>query len=126
VRPRARQHAVGSAFAQQGHAKNSAHVGESGSYSQPHLWIGLGVHDNRGEDIIEIDASHIPTQAAGLPPQAADHIPPQAGGQFPQTFADLNIQEVNGNSVIQFDAHDSVTVVGVTGLTAADFHFVII
>jgi hypothetical protein len=56
-------------------------------------------------DKIEIDTTHVPAK-------------------FPTSFADLNIQEVNGNSVIQFDPHDSVTVVGVTGLTADDFHFV--
>jgi hypothetical protein len=79
---------------------------------------------HQGEDIIEIDTSPIPTPAAG-------HIPPQAqishaGNQFPETFSDLNIQEVNGSSsIIHFDANNSVTVAGVTGLTAADFHFVV-
>jgi hypothetical protein len=79
----------------------------------------------KGVDTIEIDSSPIKPLVAGhIPPQALDHLPPQAGGQFPATFADLNIQEVGGNSVIHFDANDSVTVVGVTGLTADDFHFV--
>jgi hypothetical protein len=73
-------------------------------------------------DIIEINSSPIPAQAAlHVPQQALDH---SGGGNFPTTFADLNIQEVNGNSVIQFDAHDSVTVMGVTGLTADNFSFV--
>jgi hypothetical protein len=80
---------------------------------------------HRGEDTIEIQTSPIPGQAGGhLPPQALAHIPSQAGSSFPTSFADLNIQEVNGNSIIQFDAHDSVTVVGVTGLQPDDFQFV--
>jgi len=48
------------------------------------------------------------------------------------SFADLDIQAVDTNndgsadsSVIHFSAHDSVTVSGVTGLTEADFQFVI-
>src|SRR6476620_2761586 len=75
-----------------------------------------------GIDTIELDGflkSHIP-------PQAAEHLPPQAQAHgVLESFTDLNITEANGNSVIHFDANDSVTVVGVTGLTAADFHFVV-
>ena len=52
-------------------------------------------------------------------------VPTNGGGQFPQTFADLNIEVVGTDSVIHFDANNSVTVLGVTGLTAADFHFVV-
>jgi hypothetical protein len=75
---------------------------------------------HQGEDFIEIDSSPIPTHAA-------QHIPPQAqaGNHILETFSDLNIEEVNGNSVIHFDANNSVTVLGVTGLTASDFHFVV-
>lgn len=58
-------------------------------------------------------------------------LPPQALSQLLQSFSDLNIETVDTNndsvadsSVIHFDANNSVTVVGVTGLTAADFHFV--
>jgi len=47
-------------------------------------------------------------------------------------FRDLHIQTVDTNndhiadsSVIHFDASDSVTVLGVTHLTAADFHFLV-
>jgi serralysin len=77
---------------------------------------------HQGEDIIELDGFFtIP-----VPTQAAQHIPPEAGiSQFLETFSDLNIEEVNGSSVIHFDANNSVTVVGVAGLTAADFHFVV-
>jgi Ca2+-binding RTX toxin-like protein len=83
------------------------------------------IHDfQQGIDAIEINTSPFPTQAA-------EHIPPQAGSQFLETFTDLNIQEVDANtdgltdSVIHFDANNSVTVLGVTGLTANDFHFVV-
>jgi hypothetical protein len=68
---------------------------------------------HRFEDMIEIDAS-------------------QANGRFPTTFAELNIELVDSNadsindtSLIHFDAHNSVTVVGVTGLTADDFNFIL-
>ena len=42
------QHAGRSALAQHWHAEDRAHVGEPGSYSQPHLRISLGVHDMDG------------------------------------------------------------------------------
>jgi hypothetical protein len=42
----------------------------------------------------------------------------------PLTFAHLNITTTAGDSIIHFDAHDSITVMGVTGLTAADFQFI--
>jgi hypothetical protein len=45
--------------------------------------------------------------------------------QFLETFSDLNIEVVGTDSVIHFDANNSVTVLGVTGLTASDFHFVV-
>jgi hypothetical protein len=89
------------------------------------------IHDfQQGTDTIELDGfftnPHIPIQAA-------QHIPPQAASHLGlETFADLNIQLVdtdgngtNDSSVIHFDANNSVTVLGVTGLTAADFHFVV-
>ena len=60
-----------------------------------------------------------------IPPQAAAHIPPQAASNVLASFTDLNIQVVGTDSVIHFDANNSVTVLGVTGLTAADFHFVV-
>jgi hypothetical protein len=56
-----------------------------------------------------------------IPSQAADH----AGNHVLETFADLNIEVVGTDSVIHFDANNSVTVLGVTGLTANDFHFVV-
>jgi hypothetical protein len=81
----------------------------------------------QGQDHIEIDSSlagFLPTQATDhMSPNAVDNIPAGAGN-FPTSFADLNVQEVNENSVIQFGTNDSVTVVGVTGLTADDFQFV--
>jgi hypothetical protein len=64
------------------------------------------------EDIIQIDASKAP-------------------GNFPETFLDLNIQEVDTNgdnlldSVIDLGGNNSVTVLGVIGLTASDFDFLI-
>jgi hypothetical protein len=68
---------------------------------------------HRFEDMIEIDAS-------------------QANGPFPTTFAELNIELVDTNadsindaSVVHLGAHNSVTVVGVTGLTADDFNFIL-
>jgi hypothetical protein len=72
----------------------------------------------QGFDIIEINS--IP--ATQLPAQAVAHIPSQAGN-FPESFEELDIDEVGGNSVITFDADNSVTVVGVTGLAEADFMF---
>jgi hypothetical protein len=68
-----------------------------------------------------------------IPTHALDHIPQNAASHFlvPETFSDLNIQQVDANndgitdSVIHFAGNNSVTVLGVTGLTAADFHFVI-
>jgi len=73
------------------------------------------IHDfHPTEDIIEID------------------VPTRGGGQFPETFEDLNIEQVDANadgivdSVIHFGNNDSVTVLGVTGLTAADFDFFVI
>jgi hypothetical protein len=42
------QHAGRSALAQHRHAEDCAHVGEPGSYSQPHLRICFGVHDMNG------------------------------------------------------------------------------
>jgi hypothetical protein len=84
----------------------------------------------KGVDMIELDSS--PTH---VPVHAAAHIPAGAGN-FPQTFADLNIQIVDANgdgiadaSVIQFDAHNSVQVNGFDGsdaahtLEASDFLF---
>ena len=70
-----------------------------------------------------------------IPAQAAKHlpanVPPKALSHLMQSFSDLNIETIDINSdtvvdssVIHFDANNSVTVVGVTGLTAADFHFV--
>jgi len=68
---------------------------------------------HRFEDMIEIDAS-------------------QSNGPFPTTFAELNIELVDTNadsindaSVVHLGAHNSVTVVGVTGLTADDFNFIL-
>ena len=71
------------------------------------------IHDFRqGEDIIEIDST--------------------THKSFADDFSDLKIQEVdtdnNGtsdSSVIDFAGHNSVTVLGVTGLTEADFHFIL-
>jgi hypothetical protein len=61
-----------------------------------------------------------------LPAQAAEKIPDKAKDHIPLLeFSDLNIQEADGNSVIQFDANDSITVVGVTDLTESDFLFVV-
>jgi len=89
------------------------------------------IHDYQQgfDNPIELDGffknPHIPTNP---------HIPllpPQAGNHILETFADLNISEVDANndghtdSVIHFDANNSVTVLNVTGLTAADFHFVV-
>jgi Ca2+-binding RTX toxin-like protein len=94
------------------------------------------IHDfQQGLDTIEIDTSPlpiVPIQALDhIPPHALDHIPTQAVSNFPTSFADLTIQLVDANndgitdSVIHFDANNSVTVLNVTGLTAADFHFVV-
>jgi hypothetical protein len=82
---------------------------------------------HQGEDIIELDGfftnPHIPTNVS----QHIPLLPAQAGGNqglVLETFADLNITEANGSSTIHFDANNSVTV-GVIGLTANDFHFVV-
>jgi hypothetical protein len=81
---------------------------------------------HKGEDIIEIDASAIPTQAP-IPANAAQH----AARNFPDTFEELDIQELDANgdsttdSVIQLGGSNTVTVLGVTGLTDTDFNFVI-
>jgi hypothetical protein len=69
---------------------------------------------HQGEDIIEID------------------IPTKGAGQFPTTFADLNIEQVDANadsitdSVIDFGGNNSVTVYGVTGLVDTDFQFFVV
>ena len=69
---------------------------------------------HQGEDIIEIDASKAP-------------------GHFPETFSDLNIDQVDtdgsgtaDSSIIHFDAHNSVTVLGVTNLAPSDFDFILV
>jgi Ca2+-binding RTX toxin-like protein len=77
---------------------------------------------HQGEDIIEIHATPIPINAAEhIPAQAAQHFPPQAVG----SFSDLDIDVVGSDSIIHFGAEDSVTVLGVTNLTADDFLFLI-
>lgn len=48
----------------------------------------------------------------------------QVDGYGLTDFAQLAIDESGGNSVIQFDASNSVTLLGVTGLDATDFDFV--
>src|SRR5262245_32888673 len=82
---------------------------------------------HRGEDIIELGGFF----KGKIPEQAAAHLPPQAASKLLQSFANLNIETLDTNndtvadtSVIHFDANNSVTVVGVIGLTAADFNFV--
>jgi hypothetical protein len=80
-----------------------------------------------GVDTIELDGFFKNGQAnAHVPSQALDHMPPQAVSQVAglETFSDLNIQVVGNDSVIRFDANDSVTVLNDTNLTASDFHFV--
>jgi hypothetical protein len=73
------------------------------------------------EDIIEIHAKPIPTNALEHIP--AEHIPTPS--HTVGSFTDLDIDVVGSDSVIHFDAHNSVTVMGVTNLTADDFLFVI-
>jgi hypothetical protein len=58
--------------------------------------------------------------------QGVDTIEIDTGPNKPLTFANLNITTAGGDSVIHFDAHDSITVLGVTALSPADFHFVTI
>jgi Ca2+-binding RTX toxin-like protein len=83
------------------------------------------IHDFQpGVDTIELDG-FFTTKGGHLPPQALDHLPAQASGQFLESFSDLNIQVVGNDSVIHFDANNSVTVLNDTALTAADFHFVV-
>jgi hypothetical protein len=85
---------------------------------------------HQGEDIIELGGLFdLPAKATGRLPAK---VPQTATKQTLQDFADLNIQTVDTNSdtvvdssVIHIDASNSVTVVGVTALTAADFHFVV-
>jgi hypothetical protein len=85
---------------------------------------------HKGEDIIELGGFYnIPAKAAAHLPA---NIPSQALSHILQTFSDLNIETVDTNSdtvadssVIHIDPSNSITVVGVTGLTAADFHFVV-
>jgi hypothetical protein len=90
------------------------------------------VYDFRqGFDIFEIRSTPVPgPAAANIPSQAADQI--QATTNFPTTFSELDIELVDTNndgnaesSVIQFGGVNSVTVYGVTGLTATDFDFVV-
>jgi hypothetical protein len=40
-------------------------------------------------------------------------------------LVDTNADEITDSSVIQFGGHNSLTVVGVTGLTADDFNFIL-
>jgi hypothetical protein len=83
---------------------------------------------HQGEDIIELGGFYELANNAGA--RLPAKVPSKALGQLTQSFSDLNIQEVDANgdstldSVIHFDASNSVTVIGVTGLTATDFSFV--
>jgi hypothetical protein len=79
------------------------------------------IHDFQpGVDTIELDGffkSHIPAQAAA-------HLPSQAQGAL-ESFSDLNIQVVGNDSIIHFDANNSVTVLNDPALQPGDFHFVV-
>jgi Ca2+-binding RTX toxin-like protein len=81
---------------------------------------------HHNEDIIEIHK--FPTNAAE---QAAQHIPPHAQSHVAGSISKLDVVEVDADadgtmdSVIHFDANNSVTVYGVVGLTAADFDFMV-
>jgi hypothetical protein len=55
------------------------------------------------------------------------------GAIFRKTFSDLDIQEVDTNadnipdtSVIDLGGNNSITVLGVIGLTATDFDFILV
>lgn len=48
----------------------------------------------------------------------------QVDGYGLTDFSQLTIDELGGNSVVEFDASNSVTLMGVTGLAASDFDFV--
>ena len=54
--------------------------------------------------------------------QSEDHIELVSGKNA--DYSDLNIKSVGSDSVIHLSGHDSVTVAGVTTLTADDFMFV--
>jgi hypothetical protein len=84
---------------------------------------------HQGEDIIKFSGFY------KIPADAVEHlpadIPPRRSVAFCCHFSDLTIEIVDTNSdnvldsVIHFDASNSVTVLGVTGLTDADFQFVV-
>jgi serralysin len=78
------------------------------------------IHDYQQgfDNPIELDGFF---QNTHIPSQAVDH----AGNHGLETFAELNIEVVGNDSIIHFDANNSVTVLGVTGLTAHDFSFVV-
>ena len=83
---------------------------------------------HQGEDIIELGGFN----KNNIPAKAAAHVPDHGLSQLLQSAASLNIQAIDTNgdnvadsSLIRFDANNSITVMNVTGLTAADFHFVV-
>jgi hypothetical protein len=90
------------------------------------------IHDfQQGVDLIELDGLSNPAQVAPHLSHPGDHLSTQATNQLLLSFADLNIHTIDTNhdgiadsSVIRFDAHDSVTVLGVTHLQASDFSIV--
>jgi hypothetical protein len=51
----------------------------------------------------------------------------KAPGNFPHTFDELapNIEVAGSDSIIHFDAHNSVTVLNFIGLTSGDFEFIV-
>ncbi|MGB2597479.1 MAG: hypothetical protein WBC87_21460, partial [Pseudolabrys sp.] len=86
---------------------------------------------HKGEDIIELGGffKHLPESAADHLPA---NLPANALKQLLQSFVNLNIETVDtdnnsvaDSSIIHFDANNSITLVGVVGLTAADFNFVV-
>ena len=78
----------------------------------------------QGKDMIEL-RGFVSVEFPGSP-KALKRLPAKVLEKFTvgQTFEDLDITEVDGDSVVTFDQSNSVTVVGVTGLDANDFIFV--